>query len=286
MISLTTFRASPASSMSYWIQPHTSRTRKPIVFIHGVGIGLWPYIKFLREINAAYHTDDGQIGIIAIELMPICARITPECPDQATICRDILSILRQHHAWDQFVLVAQSYGTVIAANMMKNKEISGHINSIVLIDPINFLLHLPDIAYNFTRRKPRKANEHQLWYFSCTDIMIAHTIARHFFWAENILWKEDVGQWKTTVVLGGRDLIVPVDVVGKYLVEDQPAYERFLNEGEGGLGGSDEWKERSWKGEGLDVLWLDHCDHAQSFENRQDYGRIMDVIRSYSADTE
>ena len=273
--------------MSYWIRPHTSRTRKPIVFIHGVGIGLWPYITFLKEINKKYWADDGQIGIIAIELMPICARVTPECPDQTTLCRDIMSIIRQHQAWKEFVLVSQSYGTVIAANLMKNDELAQHISSVVLIDPINFLLHLPDIAYNFTRRQPRRANEHQLWYFACTDIMIAHTIARHFFWTENILWKEDIRKWNTTVVLGGRDLIVPVDAVGKYLVEDEPAYERFLGESDVGVeASSDAWKERQWKGEGLDVLWLDHCDHAQSFENRRDYGRIIDIIRSYSAEAE
>ena len=48
------------------------------MFIHGIGIGLYPYIKFLADLNAEDGKDslDGQVGIIAIEIMPISSRIT------------------------------------------------------------------------------------------------------------------------------------------------------------------------------------------------------------------
>src|SRR4051812_1545803 len=78
LASLTTRSISSASDLSYWYRPHTSRTRLPILFIHGIGIGLYPYVEFFNEIDKhdPLSAQDGHVGIIAIELMPISFRIT------------------------------------------------------------------------------------------------------------------------------------------------------------------------------------------------------------------
>ncbi|KAJ3542277.1 hypothetical protein NM208_g4188 [Fusarium decemcellulare] len=47
----TTYR-SPARTLTYWHRPHTSRTRLPVLFLHGIGVGLYPYIPFLADLNA------------------------------------------------------------------------------------------------------------------------------------------------------------------------------------------------------------------------------------------
>ena len=100
---------------------------------------------------------------------------------------------------------------------------------------------------------------------------------------QNILWKENIRDRNVTVALSGKDLIVDTNAVGRYLAEDEPGYQRFLTEDESGTGESDNWKDLSWKGEGLDIVWFDKCDHAQVFENRRDYRRLVDIVRSYSA---
>lgn len=284
LITLSSFRVSSSSTLSYWYRPHTSRTRKPILFIHGIGIGLYPYVNFLGEINRAQtDSSDGQVGVIAIELMPISFRMTGEMPDQGKLCQEIIAIL-DRHGWDKIVLMSHSYGSVITTNLLKGDH-SNRIGSVVLADPVTFLLHQPDVAYNFTRRPPQKANEHQLYYFASTDMCVAHTLARHFFWIQNIMWKEDIKDRKVTVILSGRDLIVNTHTVGQYLTEDERGYERFLTEDESG-GDEENWRDRSWKGEGLDVLWFDHCDHAQVFDKLRDYRRLVDIVRSYSAETD
>lgn len=255
------------------------------MFVHGIGIGLWPYVNFLSQINKAQRdSSEGQIGIIAIELMPISFRITGEIQDHEVLCKEIMEIINKH-GWDKFELVSHSYGSVITTNLLKMRDVAARISSIVLVDPVSILLHLPDVAYNFTRRLPRKANEHQLYYFASTDISVAHTLGRHFFWVQNILWKESLRDRNVTVVLSGRDIITNTHAVGKYLAEDEPGYERFLTEDEGGMGETDAWKDSSWKGEGLDIVWLEKLDHAQVFEKARDYRRLVDIVRSYSADT-
>ena len=49
---LTTHR-SPAKHTTYWHRPHTSTTKLPVVFIHGIGIGLYPYTNSLTSSTQA-----------------------------------------------------------------------------------------------------------------------------------------------------------------------------------------------------------------------------------------
>ena len=270
-LTLTSPYQTPAKTVTYWHRPHTSRTRLPILFVHGIGIGLYPYVNFLAELNRKTDDDvsDGEVGIIAVEIMPISFRITVQIPESNQMCEEILQILNKH-GWDKCVLVSHSYGSVISTHLLKHPATSERIGPVLSVDPVSFLLHLPDVAYNFTCRKPHRANEHQLYYFASMDMGVSHTLARRFFWSENILWKEDVEDRAITVSLAGEDLIVDTQVVGRYLT-DSPAE----------LDGRSEWQERNWKGQGLDVLYFPRLDHAQVFDRKENYRRLVDVLRVY-----
>lgn len=95
--------------ISYWHHPHLSKTRLPVLFIHGIGIGLYPYVNFLLELNEKNGEDEehSQIGIIAVEIMPVSFRITHEAMERQDICEEIRKILAAHN-WDQFVMVSHS----------------------------------------------------------------------------------------------------------------------------------------------------------------------------------
>lgn len=211
---------SPAQHLTYWHRAHTSKTRLPVIFIHGIGIGLYPYVNFLAELNSAGGVEGGglddQVGIIAIEIMPVSFRLTQPALEKDAMCAEIQAIIN-HHGFDKYVLVSHSYGTAVATQMLKSPLMASQIGPVVLIDPITVLLHLPDVAYNFTRRQPLNANEHQLWYFASMDMGVSHTLARGFFWSDVILWKKDIGDRQVTVSLAERDLIVNTEAVGQYL---------------------------------------------------------------------
>ncbi|KAF2121190.1 hypothetical protein BDV96DRAFT_563750 [Lophiotrema nucula] len=146
---LTPYR-SPAKTLTYWHRPHTSKTRLPILFIHGIGIGLYPYVKFLAELNQTLEDDtqDGEVGIIAVEIMNISMRITNEAMQKEQMCQEIDCIL-EAHGWDKVVLISHSYGSIIATHLLNTPQITHKIGPILFIDPVSFLLHLPDVAYNF-----------------------------------------------------------------------------------------------------------------------------------------
>ncbi|KAF1935761.1 hypothetical protein EJ02DRAFT_428129 [Clathrospora elynae] len=271
LASLATRHISSAPDLSYWYRPHTSRTRLPILFVHGIGIGLHPYVQWLGEINKhdPQAAQDGEVGIIAVEIMPISFRITSPILGRDEMCRQINMIL-ERHGFDKVVLASHSYGSVLSNQLLHNTVTAPKIGPILFIDPVTFLLHLPDVAYNFTARQPRAANEHQLYYFASMDMMVAQTLARHFFWAQNILWKEDLRGRDVTVSLGGRDLIVDTETVGKYV------------NGVDLKGEDRRWKDNEWKGHGLETLWWPIADHAQVFERADSRAKLAEVLREYT----
>ncbi len=217
------------------------------------------------------NTQDGQVGIIAIEIMPVSFRITGAAAGKDQMCNEIYDIFKRH-GWAKAVVVSHSYGSVVSSHLLHNKKTSDLVGPLVLIDPVSILLHLPDVAYNFTCRKPKEANELQLYYFASMDLGVAHTLGRRFFWSENALWKRDINGHRVTVTMAGKDLIVNTEAVGRYLAKDN-VQGKF--EGDG-------WKHQEWKGSGLDVIWFANLDHAQVFDSWHDREVLARVVRKYS----
>lgn len=254
---------SPAPGLGYWYKPHEDQSRAPVVFFHGIGIGLLTYINFLADLYKATKSHGGKgVGIIAVELLPISFRLM-DLPDGNGIFLQQMKTIVDYHEWDEFTIAAHSYGSVLTSFIVRDDELKKRLRSILLVDPVTIMLHFPDVASNFTRRPPQRANEWQLWYFASTDPEVAYCLGRHFFWRENIMWKDELlnignsdGR-KVSVSLAGKDIIVDGDAVRQYL-------QSTLDEGEGD---SD-----------VKVIWYPELDHAQVFDNRSDYQPLIDQL--------
>jgi hypothetical protein len=238
-------------------------------------------MNFLRDLNRELQTgadDDGEVGIIALEIMPISSRITHPAQEKHVMIREILQIM-QYHRWSRFVLASHSYGSVIAAHLLKSDLFATLIGPMIFIDPVAFLLHLPDVTYNFTVRQPARANEYLLWYFGSKDIGVAHTLSRRFSWIDNIIWREDLGikgeknqeGRNVTVALSGKDAVVATETVAQYLM-GSPS-DQASTQG---------WKNKPWVGHGLEVLWYDQLDHAQVFSFEDTRWPVIRAISVYS----
>ena len=101
---------SPAPRLSYWQRKHTSKKRLPVLFIHGIGIGLYTYVDFLARLNSMddMPDDDGDVGVIAVEILPISARICAPALAAAEMREELAKILERER-YDGFVLVGHSY---------------------------------------------------------------------------------------------------------------------------------------------------------------------------------
>lgn len=294
-------KQSPAKTLSYWLRPHTSTTRLPVLFLHGIGVGLIPFVDFMHELDTALNADfpaddEGQVGILAIETLQVSSRLTHAILTRPEFLAQLTQVL-DHHDFTRFVMISHSYGSVLSTHILTHEPLASRVSATLLVDPVSVLLHMPDVAYNFTVRKPRHANEWQLWYFASKDPGTAHTLGRHFFWSENVLWRDRImelveGGMRLTASLGEKDLIVDTEAVGLYLtegqvldpvvVEDGAETGRKHMESEKRETAPETWKERKWRGKGLEVLWWDGFDHAQVFDLKETRGRLVDVLVEYS----
>lgn len=309
--------------MPYWYRPHRSHTKLPILFIHGIGIGLLPYVPFLRELAK----QDPDVGFVAIEIMPISMHITAPPLASDTMCAAITRVLNAHEL-NRVVVAGHSYGTVVAAHLLRRQQSSTdrssnlpttttttttpqraaqqpeqapreprHANdegsglgfvvaATLLIDPIPFLLHHPAIAYNFVYRQPRRANEWQLWYFASRDADIARALARHFFWFESILFREDVvlvsdeseradahaGEGRKEM---RRPLPAAVSLSGCDQIVDARAVRAYLT---GGEQEDPAGSPSRWAQDGLEVLYFPKLDHATVFDTRKDRAALLEIL--------
>ena len=165
------------------------------------------------------------------------------------------------HALARIVIAAHSYGTTITAQLFHCPCFSPRIAATLFVDPIPFLLHLPDVAHNFVYRSPQTANEWLLWYFASRDPDVSRTLGRHFFWAENILWKEELEDKIVAVALSGQDQLANAEAVRRYLTGEE---ERTVY-----------W---SGRGQRLEVLCYPELDHAMIFNKRERWKRLMGVL--------
>lgn len=112
-----------------------------------------------------------------------------------------------------------------------------------------------------------------LSYFGSKDIGVAHTLFRRFFWADNILWKEDLKNHRVAVSLAGSDPIV-----------DTRAIRAYLTGGDDWCLASEDWGTGGWKGDDLDVLWFPGFHHGQVFDKRTTRQLLVDTVRGFCID--
>ena len=99
--------------------------------------------------------------------MPISKHITYLPISRPNTITSITQILNSLNI-AQFIVV-HSYRTVVATHILHDAHLSTRVAAMLFIDPIPFLLHLPNNAYNFVYRNPRAANEWELWYVASRD---------------------------------------------------------------------------------------------------------------------
>ncbi|KAK8145171.1 hypothetical protein G3M48_004810 [Beauveria asiatica] len=282
-------RKSPAPALGYWYYgpspssvgyppksagAKTAEQQLPLVFFHGIGVGLLTYLRFLfdlvRAAKACPKQDADGFGIIAVEMLPVSFRLTAPPLDKRAFLAAFTAIV-DAHGWDDFGIVSHSYGSVPTTHILTADDagLRRRARAATLVDPVTVLLQLPHVAYNFTRRPPRTAAEWQLWYFASTDVGVATVLGRHFFWQDNIVWKEDLlrlpggGCRKVTVSLAAEDIIVNAPAVAQYLQEPKDAVADGTTELEVGL------------------LWFSKLDHAQVFDTPSDYNKIIKCVLAH-----
>ena len=108
---------------------------------------------------------------------------------------------------------------------------------------------------------------------------VAHTLARAFFWSDNILWKEDIEDKHVSIFLGGRDLIVNTKEVARYLTGLYGNAEEGWEEDGSWNEGKEEWIATDGR---MKVVWGEELDHAQIFDSKKRLPGLVDEVLRHS----
>merc|ERR1740139_1022341 len=128
----------------------------------------------------------------------IAMRISERAPSRAESVACISDML---DSWSVPAahFMGHSFGSVVVAWMVKHAP--KRVLAATFIDPVCFMLAKPDVAYNFMYRRPDTPVKLLFHYFVCTELYIAHSLARNFFWYQCILWPEEIEQSIPTLVV-------------------------------------------------------------------------------------
>lgn len=184
----------------------------PIVFVHGIGIGL---ISYMPLIDALLKTGRP----LFLPEIPYVSGFRPWQSPNAVLSPQVvtstLSAMLASHGFLRATFSGHSYGTSWLSYMCKYAEHA--VASLMFIDPICFCLHAPRLTKSFVYARPDPGT---ISYIVRTDVIVNWTIQRSFPWAWIILFTEQI-RVPTTVFLSEKDALVPSVKVESYLSDHQ-----------------------------------------------------------------
>ncbi|EJD01104.1 uncharacterized protein FOMMEDRAFT_125748 [Fomitiporia mediterranea MF3/22] len=198
----------------------------PIVFLHGLGLGIWQYQRVLRHI------------LEELPDTPIMIPIQPPISQNIFHPRFLRPMLRHEkvaclagaidrlgwagpsvHEKYGVTMLSHSNGSYAHAWMLK--AFPQIIKRSCFVDPVTFCSWEGDVCYNFVYRPCASGLELIVRYFVGTELGVANLLQRHFDWLSNTLWFEEIPNARdpsrTLFLLGGKDAILDAERVKKYL---------------------------------------------------------------------
>ncbi|KAG5192759.1 hypothetical protein JKP88DRAFT_274703 [Tribonema minus] len=176
-------------------QQSSSAPLPPLIFVHGVGMGLATYIFFvLKLVRGVTSTSDStstrQRRIMLIELPHVSLKLGQENVPSVSEFVATAEAAIQRHGFGPSRWIGHSLGTCLVGAFLKAKPHLVH--SVVLIDPVCFLLWEVDILENFCYRQPSTAMQDIIHYHMSQELFISHFFHRHFWWYESVLFASDI----------------------------------------------------------------------------------------------
>jgi pimeloyl-ACP methyl ester carboxylesterase len=181
----------------------------PIIFFHGLGMGIGTYVRFITELVRAYPTRTflfPEMPVIAMRL-----RMTPCFPEQfvdslVEACAELLI--------SDAIFIGHSYGTIMLrwVDMFCPQLVRKRI----FVDPICFRLWTHHIASNFFHKDPDSAMAYVVKYVATGEPGIALYMRDYFVWYQNTYWTKYLPE-NATIFFAEKDHIVEMNNVVPYM---------------------------------------------------------------------
>eukprot|EP01026_Neomeris_dumetosa_P079532 TRINITY_DN8702_c0_g1_i12.p1 TRINITY_DN8702_c0_g1~~TRINITY_DN8702_c0_g1_i12.p1 ORF type:complete len:281 (+),score=12.24 TRINITY_DN8702_c0_g1_i12:194-1036(+) len=196
---------------SFTFEGQNSNERTPILFFHGIGIGLLPYLPFIRQLMGQFHDRP----IIVACFRNVSMRWGPTPKRMSDITANIVRYINQE-GYDNVHLVGHSYGTIVASYMVQNyKKV---VNAVCLLDPVCMLMCYPTLVQNFLYNKLNYYDNlltvvgDVIRFLLARDLNVQKSLNRNFWWSEVTLWPEDIPH-RAVLSFGSYDNLLPTKLV-------------------------------------------------------------------------
>ncbi|KAG2436557.1 hypothetical protein HYH02_011494 [Chlamydomonas schloesseri] len=230
----------------------TAEESEPLVFLHGIGLGLTPYVRMLGRLVAGAA---GRRTVYAVQYKHVSMRLTTRIPAPHEVAADVGTFLMREGVTRMSVL-AHSYGTLVASALNKaaaaNPAAAPTISRLTLVDPVCFAMFLPHLVRNAIYQQPVAAAataaeaatgaaaaagpsstaapaaagaatsvgggllRQLLKGLVVAEFHCSVALRRRLDWTTVNLWPSELPA-NSTVVLSGRDNLVPVNEVRQIL---------------------------------------------------------------------
>jgi len=202
-----------------------ARPPRPIAFIHGVGLGIVPYLGLIWQVVASHgHGRD----VLLLEVPHVALGAAPRRAASVDAVADAAVAMLAVEGHADACFAAHSYGTFCVSRACQRHP--GVVASTLLIDPVCLLTCHPRLLYSFVYHAPglaalcagglREVLGGVRYLFS-RDLTIAETFCRRFLWHELMLWPADMPA-ATLVALAHGDDLVPSPLVARHLAASAP----------------------------------------------------------------
>jgi len=207
--------------LTYWKRMTSDAT--PVIFLHGLGIGLAQYFKFILSLS---QSNDN----LLIFEFPWVAMSIPYFGWVKPLGREeFLKHVREIHERENIEkakYISHSYGTFIAAWVILGAP--DLISDTVLMDPVTLYICMPITSPRALFSSMFPNTSHPLYiifglviYFVTREIGIARTLYRHFWWY-NVNITADNLPSNAKIVLHEGDELVPVKLSQQILSVTRP----------------------------------------------------------------
>lgn len=208
------FRRERIGAVYFWLR-HADDSREfdetPLVFVHGVGIGLAAYLPLLRALSRPSAVNR---TIILIELPHVSMKLNVDVVPRMDVIAECSAIMLKRYNLPPALWMAHSLGTFVFAAVQR---LQPHlVAGVVLVDPVCFMLWEPDLLKNFCYLNPETPMQIVQQYHISRELSISYYFHRHFWWHECVQFAKDMPE-RSLVIISELDGIYNTKRVIRYL---------------------------------------------------------------------
>lgn len=202
------FRRYTIGRLRYWHRRAEHKSYdEPMMFFHGVGIGLAQYLTVLPYLPHKTQVLVEHPWIAFNFWTTYHDPIPPGRPEYLDFLREIF----RRHDIERAEFVSQSFGTFQTGWVLNHAP--EMVSRVLLMDPVSMYLFLPNTAVNFLLRYSMGSYKFTgaKWLFR-TELGIARQMSRFLFWYDVVLLPEQIPSG-SLVIVHKDDMLLPADII-------------------------------------------------------------------------